>query len=75
VPRVSSFELPISARPHSSTSGTPLGRLPVKTPTAGDDTEDDNEVAARNTLERRLEWVRRAFDELILPATSVSFLA
>jgi hypothetical protein len=29
VPRVSSFELPISARPHSSTSGTPLSRLPV----------------------------------------------
>jgi hypothetical protein len=29
VPHVSSFELPISARPHSSTSGTPLGRLPV----------------------------------------------
>jgi hypothetical protein len=28
VPRVSSFELPISARPHSSTSGTPLSRLP-----------------------------------------------
>jgi hypothetical protein len=27
--RVSSFELPISARPHSSTLGTPLGRLPV----------------------------------------------
>jgi hypothetical protein len=28
-PRVSSFELPISTRPHSSTSGTPLSRLPV----------------------------------------------
>jgi hypothetical protein len=24
------------------------------------------------TLERRLNWARRAFDELILPATSVS---
>jgi hypothetical protein len=29
VPRVSFFELPISARPHSSTSGTPLSSLPV----------------------------------------------
>jgi hypothetical protein len=29
VPRVSSFELPISVRPRSSTSGTPLGKLPV----------------------------------------------
>jgi hypothetical protein len=33
VPRVSSFELPISARPHSSTSGTPLSRCRSKTPT------------------------------------------
>jgi hypothetical protein len=40
----------------------------------GDDSEDDEEVAARNTLERRLNWARRTFDELILPATSVSFL-
>jgi hypothetical protein len=40
---------------------------------SGDDTEDDEEVAARNTLERGLNWVHRAFDELILPATSVSF--
>jgi hypothetical protein len=40
----------------------------------GDDSEDDEEVAARNTLERGLNWVRRAFDELILPATSVSSL-
>jgi hypothetical protein len=40
-----------------------------------DDTEDDEEVAARNTLERGLEWAHRAFNELILPATSVSFLA
>jgi hypothetical protein len=39
-----------------------------------DDVEDDEEVAARNTLERGLNWARRAFDELILPATSVSFL-
>jgi hypothetical protein len=30
VPCVSSFELPISVRPCSSTSGTPLGRLPVQ---------------------------------------------
>jgi hypothetical protein len=26
-----------------------------------------------NTLERGLVWARHAFDELILPATSVSF--
>jgi hypothetical protein len=38
----------------------------------GDDTEDDEEVAARSTLEHGLNWVRHAFDELILPATSVS---
>jgi hypothetical protein len=42
---------------------------------AGDDAEDDDEVAARNTLECMLEWARRAFDMLILPTTSVSFLA
>jgi hypothetical protein len=41
---------------------------------SGDDAEDDEEVAARNTLERRLNWERRAFDELILPTTSVSLL-
>jgi hypothetical protein len=39
----------------------------------GDDTEDDEEAAACNTLERRLVWARRVFDELILPATSVTF--
>jgi hypothetical protein len=38
----------------------------------GDDTEDDEEVAARSTLERGLNWAHHAFDELILPATSVS---
>jgi hypothetical protein len=42
---------------------------------AGDDTEDDEEFAACNTLERGLAWVRCTFDELILPVTSVSFLA
>jgi hypothetical protein len=42
---------------------------------AGDDSEDDEEAAACNTLERRLVWAHRAFDELILPAMSVSFLA
>jgi hypothetical protein len=41
---------------------------------SGDDSEDDEEVAAQNTLERGLNWARRAFDELILPATSVSSL-
>jgi hypothetical protein len=40
---------------------------------SGDDAEDDEEVVARNTLERGLEWARCAFDELILPATSVIF--
>jgi hypothetical protein len=34
---------------------------------SGDDAKDDEEVAARSTLERWLEWARRAFDELILP--------
>jgi hypothetical protein len=42
---------------------------------SGDEAEDDEEVAARSTLERGLEWVHRAFYELILPATSVSFFA
>jgi hypothetical protein len=28
----------------------------------------------RNTLERGLNWARHTFDELILPATLVSFL-
>jgi hypothetical protein len=37
------------------------------------DSDDDEEVAARHTLERGMTSVRRAFDELILPATSVSF--
>jgi hypothetical protein len=36
--------------------------------------EDDKEAAARHTLERGMTWACRAFDELILPATSVSFL-
>jgi hypothetical protein len=40
----------------------------------GDDVEDDEESAARKTLERGLVWARHAFDELILPAMSVSFL-
>jgi hypothetical protein len=38
------------------------------------DSEDDEEAATRNTLERGMTWARHAFDELILPATSVSFL-
>jgi hypothetical protein len=41
----------------------------------GDDTKDDEEVAVCNTLERGFNWARCAFDELILPAASVSFLA
>jgi hypothetical protein len=42
---------------------------------SGDDSEDDEEAAARNTLEHGLNWAHRAFDELILPATSMSLLA
>jgi hypothetical protein len=38
------------------------------------DSENDEEATARHTLERGMIWARRAFDELILPATSVSFL-
>jgi hypothetical protein len=52
-----------------------LARVPwMVTFEVGDDIEDDEEAAACNTLERGLVWARRAFDELILPATSVSFL-
>jgi hypothetical protein len=40
----------------------------------GVDFEDDKEVTARHTLERGMTWACRTFDELILPATSVSFL-
>jgi hypothetical protein len=40
----------------------------------GIDSEDDDEVATHNTLERGMTWEHRAFDELILPTTSVSFL-
>jgi hypothetical protein len=40
----------------------------------GDDTEDDEESVACNTLECELAWVRRAFDELTLPTMLVSFL-
>jgi hypothetical protein len=39
---------------------------------AGDNTKDDEEVVARNTLGCGLEWAHCAFDELILPLTSVS---
>jgi hypothetical protein len=38
------------------------------------DSEDDEEAATRHTLELGMTWACRAFDELILPATSVSFL-
>jgi hypothetical protein len=41
---------------------------------SGDDIEDDEEVATCNTLERGLNWACCSFDEMILPATSVSFL-
>jgi hypothetical protein len=38
------------------------------------DSEDDEETAARHTLECGMTWARRVFDELILPAPLVSFL-
>jgi hypothetical protein len=40
----------------------------------GADSKDDEEAAARNTLEHGMTWACHAFDEFILPATSVSFL-
>jgi hypothetical protein len=36
--------------------------------------EDDKEAMAHHTLERGMTWACPAFDELILPATSVNFL-
>jgi hypothetical protein len=41
---------------------------------SGDNAEDDKEVEAGNTLECKLNWVCCVFYEMILPATSVSFL-
>jgi hypothetical protein len=38
------------------------------------DSEDDEDMAVRHTLECGMTWARQAFDELILPTTSVSFL-
>jgi hypothetical protein len=38
------------------------------------DSEGDEEAATRHTLEHGMTWVCHAFDELILPATSVSSL-
>jgi hypothetical protein len=38
------------------------------------DSEDDEEATSHHTLERGMTWARWAFHELILPATSVSFL-
>jgi hypothetical protein len=38
------------------------------------DFEDDEEAAVHHTMERGMTWARWAFDELILPSTSVSFL-
>jgi hypothetical protein len=38
------------------------------------DSEDDEEAAAHHTLERGMTWACQAFDGLILPVTSVSFL-
>jgi hypothetical protein len=39
------------------------------------DSEGDEEAAASHTLEHGKTWARRAFDKLILPATSISSLA
>jgi hypothetical protein len=41
---------------------------------AGVDTDEDEESAACHTLERGFSWVRRTFDELILPVMMVSSL-
>jgi hypothetical protein len=49
------------------TSWTATSRLDV-------DSKGDEEAAVRHTLERGMTWAHRAFDELILPATSVSSL-
>jgi hypothetical protein len=38
------------------------------------DSEDEEEATTHDTLERGMTWAHRAFDELILPATSVSSL-
>jgi hypothetical protein len=38
------------------------------------DSEDDEEAAAHHTLEHGMTWARCSLDELILPATSVSFM-
>jgi hypothetical protein len=38
------------------------------------DSEGEEEATTRDTLERGMTWAHRAFDELILPATSVSSL-
>jgi hypothetical protein len=52
-----------------------LARVPwAATFEVGDDVEDGEEAVACNTLERGLVWAHRAFDELILPVTSVSLL-
>jgi hypothetical protein len=61
---------PRAVRPRPSSSPAPWAAAFE----AGDDAEDDEEAAACNTLERGLAWARCALDELILPATSVSFL-
>jgi hypothetical protein len=45
----------------------------VATSGLGVDSEDDEEVAVRNTLERGLTWACRTIGELILSTTSVSF--
>jgi hypothetical protein len=45
----------------------------VATFESGDDAKDDEEVATRSTLDCRLEWACRSFDELTLPKTPVSF--
>jgi hypothetical protein len=36
--------------------------------------DEDKEAAAQHRFERGLRWAERAFDELILPTTMVSWL-
>jgi hypothetical protein len=38
------------------------------------DSKGEEEAASHHTFERGMTWERRAFDELILPATSISSL-
>jgi hypothetical protein len=78
-PEIQEVEETGASLSQGATSGEVRGLELACTPWAtvfwyGDNSEDDEEVAARNTLERGMNWSRRTFDELILSATSVSSL-